>query len=112
MNKVNSKAQLRWNIVESTSLTQAVKDYLLEKLANRLTTEGEILISSDRFRDQTRNREDCLEKLSAMINEALKVPVQRKATRPSKSSKRKKRENKSMHSNKKALRKSPSGDHS
>lgn len=63
VNKVNSKAVLRWNLLRSPSLGAEIRECLLRKLRERLNYEGELLIMSDRFRDQKRNREDCLEKL-------------------------------------------------
>ena len=62
VNKVNSKAVLRWSVLKSPSLREDLRQRLLKRLSSRLTVEGEIVLSSDRFRDQTRNRDDCLEK--------------------------------------------------
>src|SRR4051812_23931650 len=80
VNKVNSKALLRWNLVESSSLTISQRTLLLTKLSNRLTNEGDLLISSDQFRDQVRNRADCLERLKQILITALHVPKKRKKT--------------------------------
>lgn len=104
VNKVNSKAVLRWNLVLSPSVPDELKLRLLERIGARLTRMGEVLIASDRFRDQGRNREDCLEKLRSMLARALIVEAPRKATRPSRSSQRKRREHKRIHGEKKAAR--------
>lgn len=104
VNKVNSKAVLRWNARESMSIPAHVRDRFLSKLAHRLSTEGWLVIASDRFRDQPRNREDCLEKLYELLKEALFEPKARKKTRPSFSSKKKTRESKRHDSRKKSLR--------
>jgi len=107
VNKVNSKAILRWNLLASPSLTETVRARLLGKLASKITTEGDIVLSSDRFRDQGRNREDCLEKLRSCLASAAEVPKVRKKTKPSRSSQRRVKESKGRQSQKKSLRRSP-----
>ena len=72
--------------------------------AHRLTTEGDIVIMSDRFRDRLRNQEDCLEKLKAMILAAAIEPKIRKKTKPSRSSLRRNENNKRLHGEKKKNR--------
>jgi ribosome-associated protein len=104
VNKVNSKAVLRWNPGQSSGLPPQLRDRILARLAPRLTTEGDLVISSDRFRDQGRNREDCLQKLREILLAASAVPKIRKKTKPSRSSQKKRRESKSLHSLKKRLR--------
>jgi ribosome-associated protein len=86
VNKVNSKALLRWPVRTSPSLPEAVRQRFLSRYDNRVTTEGDLLISSQRFRDQGRNVEDCLEKLREMLMEAAVAPVRRKRTRPTRGS--------------------------
>jgi ribosome-associated protein len=105
VNKVNSKAMLRWNVQDSPSITPEMRDRIMKKLANRINHEGEIVITGESFRDQIRNREDCLEKLKEMIAAAAFKPKPRKKTKPSRSSQRKLKENKSKNSDKKMLRK-------
>lgn len=104
VNKVNSKALLRWNLYDSTSMGLDLKARVAAKLGDKLTTEGDILISSDRFRDQIRNREDCFEKFRDLLASALERPKARKKTKPSRSSERRGKENKSRHSEKKSAR--------
>ena len=104
VNKVNSKAVLRWNLRHSPSLDEVMRARLLAKLASRLTREGELLISSDVYREQGRNREDCLEKLRALLFEASQVPKIRRCTQPTKGSQRRRREAKSHHGQKKKMR--------
>jgi ribosome-associated protein len=82
VNKVNSKATLTWRIDANTSLPRDVMQRLKAKAANRLTIAGELVITSDRHRDQKRNAEDCLEKLAAMIREVAVPPTPRKKTKP------------------------------
>jgi ribosome-associated protein len=82
VNKVASKAVLRWHVAGSPSLPEAVRQRLTTLQRRRITTEGDLLVTSQRYRDQDRNREDCLEKLRAMVLEATHVPKARKKTKP------------------------------
>lgn len=106
VNKVNSKAILHWNIGSSTHLTEEIKNKLFKRLRNRINDLGEMVISSDKFRDQIRNREDCFERLVQLIAEASIDPKRRKKTKPSLRSKLKIQVDKTKHSIKKKLRKS------
>ena len=94
VNKTNSAAMLRWNVASSQVLLEETRETLLEKLENQITMDGDIVIRSDEFRDQDQNRQRCLEKLDAMIESALFVPKERKATKPSRSAKIKRKETK------------------
>lgn len=86
VNKVNSKALLRWPIVTSPSLPEAVRQRFRERFGNRITVDGDLLIASQRYRDQARNVDDCLEKLRMMLASAATPPVRRKRTKPSRAS--------------------------
>jgi ribosome-associated protein len=86
VNKVASKAVLRWPVVASSSLPSDVKTRLLIQQRSRLTTEGELVITSQRFRDQERNREDCLAKVRQLVVNALMPPKPRKRTKPTRGS--------------------------
>ena len=107
VNKVNSKAVLRWNVLSSPSLSVDTRARIMIRLRTQITVGGDIVISSDRFRDQIRNREDCFEKFVQLIAAAVHIPKRRKKTKPSYSSQRRVKEEKSRHSHKKSLRKSP-----
>jgi ribosome-associated protein len=82
VNKVASKAVLRWNVAGSPSLPEEVRQRLTARQRGRITTEGDLLITSQRYRDQDRNRQDCLEKLRALVLEATQAPRVRKKTKP------------------------------
>ncbi|MGI9427543.1 MAG: alternative ribosome rescue aminoacyl-tRNA hydrolase ArfB [Bythopirellula sp.] len=83
VNKVSSKAVLRWNVAASNSLPDDVKTRFLESFRTRITNQGEIVLSSDRHRDQPRNIADCYEKLRQLILAFEFAPRVRKQTRPS-----------------------------
>jgi ribosome-associated protein len=86
VNKVASKAVLRWNAASSPSLPEEVRTRLCRDWSQRLTREGDFIITSQRFRDQDRNRQDCLDKLKNLVLKAANPPKPRKATRPTRSS--------------------------
>src|SRR2546422_2368301 len=67
VNKVASKAVLRWDLAGSPSVPAEVKARLRTLQRRRITGDGELLLTSQRFRDQERNRLDCLDKLREMI---------------------------------------------
>ena len=94
VNKVSSKAVLRWKLAETQVLSAEVKERIARLERKRVTTEGELVITSQRFRDQERNREDCLERLREIVLRALVVPKVRKATKPTRGSKRRRLEEK------------------
>jgi ribosome-associated protein len=86
VNKVNSKAILRWAVRSSACLPDPVRERFLQKFGNRLTTEGELLVTSQRFRDAPRNSQDCLDKLRTMLLSVVQAPKRRRATRPTRGS--------------------------
>ncbi len=86
VNKVASKAVLRWNVAASPSLPDDVKSRLRAQQANRITAEGELVLTSQRYRDQERNRQDCLDKLREMIVQAAARPKARRKTKPTRGS--------------------------
>ena len=104
VNKVNSKAVLRWNLHKCHSISEVVYLRLKEKLAGKLNEAGDLIVMSDRFRDQGRNREDAIEKFNAIIAEAMHVPKKRKKTKQSYTSKTKAKESSKRHSEKKQNR--------
>jgi ribosome-associated protein len=82
VNKTSTKAVVRWNVRSAPNLRDDVKARFLSRFASRITIGGDVLVTSDRYRDQPRNLEDCLAKLRAMLEEVAVAPTKRKATRP------------------------------
>lgn len=83
VNKVNSRAQLRVQIDAIEGLSEQARQRLERLAGQRLTSAGELLISSDRHRSQGDNRRDCWARLVELVAEAERVPKPRKRTRPS-----------------------------
>jgi ribosome-associated protein len=86
VNKVNSKVELRFDVQNSTLLSEDQKNILLVKLATKITSEGILSVVSQRDRSQLANKEDAIEKLYLLITKALKPVKPRKNTRPTKGS--------------------------
>lgn len=100
VNKVASKAILHWS-TDSESIPPEVRERLLQLFPTRLTNTGDFVISSDRFRDQRQNADDCRERLKEMLQAACRPVKKRRATRPSQGSKRRRLEGKRQQSEKK-----------
>lgn len=104
VNKVNSKAELRWNFAGSIVLDWAARARFRELFGNRITKSGDVIVVSDRFRDRTMNQSDCLEKLREMILAAREPPKTRKKTKRSKAASQKIKDSKKRQGAKKKLR--------
>ena len=92
VNKVESKVILRYDVRRSRILTEEQRMLLLERLAGRLTKEGELVLHSSRFREQRRNAGAARERMLEILQEALAPRIPRKETRVPRSAKRKRRE--------------------
>jgi ribosome-associated protein len=104
VNKVASKAVLRWNLARSRSLPDAVRYRLYSQQRRRITGDGDLIVNSQRFRDQERNRRDCLEKLRALVKQAALPPRPRKGTKPTRASQEARLQQKRRRSGTKAAR--------
>jgi ribosome-associated protein len=107
VNKVSSKVQLRWDLIASPSLPADIGDRFRALNRRRITTEGVFTITSQEFRDQPRNRANCLDKLRELLVEACTVPRRRKATRVPRSAKRRRLADKKQRSERKQGRQRP-----
>jgi ribosome-associated protein len=103
VNKVSSAVHLRFDVAAS-SLPEAVKARLLATADRRLSDEGVLVIKAQRHRSQDMNRRDALERLNALVAAAAEVPIVRKATRPTRASKRRRLEAKGVRAEIKAGR--------
>jgi ribosome-associated protein len=103
VNKVSTALHLRYDI-RASSLPQAVKDRLLHCRDQRITSEGVIIIKAQRYRSQDRNREDALARLQKLLDDAASVPPQRRPTRPTRGSQRRRVDSKVKRGQTKTLR--------
>jgi ribosome-associated protein len=107
VNKVASKAVLRWDLIGSPSVPADIKSRLLTQQRRRITSEGELVLNSQRFRDQERNRRDCLDKLREMVQQAAKRPPMRRPTKPTRGSRARRLREKQHRSTLKGARRRP-----
>ena len=103
VNKVSTALHLRYDI-RASSLPEAVKDRLLRCGDQRITSEGVLIIKAQRYRSQDRNREDALARLQRLIDDAASVPPQRRPTKPTRGSQRRRVDSKVKHGQTKAGR--------
>lgn len=86
VNKVSSKAILRFRFSTNTSVPAEVKERFAARFATRLTKDGDVVLSCERHRDQPKNVEECRTKLKVMLLEVLHPPKKRRPTRRTKGS--------------------------
>jgi ribosome-associated protein len=108
VNKVASKAVLRWPVDASPSLPENVRSRLKTQCARRINDRGELVLSSQRYRDQSKNIKDCLEKLRALIISAATVLKKRKKSRTPKAARETRLQQKRLKAEKKR-RRGPAG---
>ena len=103
VNKVSTALHLRFDIAAS-SLPDAVKARLLAHRDQRITAEGVVVIKAQRYRSQDKNRADALARLQELVTSAATVPRARKATKPTRSSQRRRVDSKVKRGELKAAR--------
>jgi ribosome-associated protein len=106
VNKVSSKAVLKWNLIQSPSVSEALRQRFLSSYASHINQEGEVVISSEETRSQIQNKQSCIDKLCAMLNAVATPPKPRRPTKISKGVKKRRQEAKMQHSAKKQSRRS------
>ncbi len=107
VNKVNTRVELRFELMNSQLLTEQEKSILNQKLKSYITSSGDLILSSQTERSQIRNKEEAIRKFYFLVREALKPSRIRKPTKPTFASLAKRRKKKSMLFEKKILRKNP-----
>jgi ribosome-associated protein len=105
VNKVSTRIELRFNVPGSQLLNTGEKAMLLEKLGNRISKEGNLLLVSQSERSQLENRNKVLERFARLLTKALEPPKARRATKPSRAARMKRLEKKRNQADKKARRK-------
>lgn len=103
VNKVATAVQLRWDS-KTALLSDDVRMRLRALAGQRMTNDGVIVISAQRFRTQERNRVDAMTRLTAMITEAMTPPIPRKKTKPTYGSKQRRLQSKQLRGQTKRLR--------
>jgi ribosome-associated protein len=104
VNKVSSKIELRFALATTTALDAGTKRRLATAARSRIDRDGQLLIVSQKTRDQQRNLEDARDKLAELVRAALTPPPPRRPTRPTFGSKKRRLEDKRRTGEKKAAR--------
>ncbi|WP_105440005.1 alternative ribosome rescue aminoacyl-tRNA hydrolase ArfB [Neorhizobium sp. T25_13] len=111
VNKVSTAVQLFYDIMNTPSLPERVKENAIKLAGKRVSKDGVLMIEANRFRSQDRNREDARERLKELILKAAEPPPPpRKKTKPTKGSVERRLKEKSGRSDVKKMRGRPSGD--
>jgi ribosome-associated protein len=110
VNKVSTAAQLRFDLMASPSLSPPAKARAARLAGSKLTTDGVIVITADRFRTQSLNRDDAVQRLLDLLREAAIPPKPRRKTKPTLASKQRRLEGKVKRGGVKRLRSTPAGD--
>ncbi len=110
VNKVATAVQLRFDMANSPAMSDDVKMRLARLAGRRLTNDGVIVLIAQKYRSQERNREDALQRLIQMIQEAASPPIPRRPTKPTLGSKKRRLDSKTRRSTVKQLRSGPALD--
>ncbi len=107
VNKLSTKAEVRWNIDESKAFNEEEREKIKQILSNKINKKGELIVVSQEERSQLQNRERAVERLNNLIKAALVPEKERKATKPTRASKERRLTEKRRLGEKKMWRKKP-----
>jgi len=110
VNKVSSRVELLFDLARWSDLAEEARERLLAREHRRVSKDGILRIVCQIYRDQTRNREGCLERLRELILASLTKPVPRRPTRPGRAARQRRIDGKRHRSHTKRLRTGPSKD--
>ena len=106
-NTSSTKVELRWDVGRSTSLSDAQKALVRDRLANRISSDDVLVLQSSEYRSQTRNREAVVARFANLLAEALRVQASRRPTKPTRAARRRRLEAKRKRAETKSLRRTP-----
>jgi len=110
VNKVSTRAQLMFDLKNCDVIPDAARKRLAKSAGRRLTEQGILIMESDRFRHQGRNRQETLNRLAQLIRKALVAPKVRRATKPTASARRRRLADKKHRGKIKSLRQEVTSD--
>jgi ribosome-associated protein len=108
VNKVATAVQLRFDLARSSALSEEVRARARLLAGRRLTKDGVLVLEGNRFRSQERNRQDVRDRLFELLRRAAVAPAKRHKTKPTKASKMKRLDSKTVHGRLKRMRAKPS----
>lgn len=104
VNTSSTRVELAWNVAGSPSLTEAQRARVLDKLGNRINSEGELLLTEGGSRSQHQNKEAVTDRFVELVREALFVPKPRRKTKPPRAAREQRLQSKKRRSEVKRLR--------
>lgn len=107
VNTTSSRVELRWDVTRSRALDDGQRNRLLAQLGARLTRDGVLVLQASEHRSQHRNRAAARDRLATLVADALQVPPERRATRPTRAARRRRLDAKRARATTKALRRRP-----
>ena len=110
VNKVSTAVELRFDVSQSPSLPGYVKGNLRKQASHLMTSDGVLVMQVQTHRTQARNREEAVERLVELIRKASYRPKRRIATKPTRSSQKRRMDSKTKRGAVKKLRSSKSFD--
>ena len=110
VNKVNSKVTIRWSPGACAEIPTDWRNRFLARFSNRINREGELVLHSEKYRDQGRNLADVRQRLVEMLLDCQSAPRRRKPTRPTLGSQRRRLDQKTQQSQKKQRRRKPKNE--
>ncbi len=105
VNKVETMVEGRWHVNSSLLFTPEQKEWIQQRLSNRILQDGCLLVKSQTYRSQWSNKQEVIEKMNRLVAKALLKPTIRKTTQPTQASKERRLETKKRTSINKLLRK-------
>lgn len=108
VNKVNTKVELRFDVMKSAVLSEEEKSLILNKLKGKINSDGILIITSQEDRSQLKNKETAISKFYTLVSRALTPPKPRRSTKPTAASRLRRLTEKKKTGEKKSLRKPPS----
>ena len=110
VNRSETRVLLRWNVLDSTSVTQSQRARILERLASRISREGVLQVAAEDHRSRTRNLELARQRLAEFLAAALHSDPPRKATKPTKAARKRRVDDKKKRGDIKQSRRKPRSD--
>jgi ribosome-associated protein len=107
VNRAATAVQLRFDVANSPSLPDAVRERLVHLAGSRMTEDGVLIVEARRFRTQDRNRQDAINRLVKLIRKAARKPKTRRKTKPTRASKERRLRNKRRRGEIKRMRRPP-----
>lgn len=104
VNTSSTRVELVWNVAASPTLTEPQRARIAERLANRINSEGELLLAESGSRSQAQNKEAVVERLVELLRDALHIPKARRKTRPPRAAHERRLESKKRRSETKRMR--------